>query len=240
MIREDFMDRLAFLLQDLDDADRDEALQYYNDYFEDAGEENEAQVIRELKSPERVAAIIKDGLKAEAREHGAYTDAGYADERFEEKRMPGFYQQAEREEDGDKYYYTEAAPGKKKKKSPWKVILIIALCLCGIPVFAPLALAVIVFVLALILGAAAVVLGLAVSGVAIVIAGFVALARGIAKLILVPVAGALLCGVALLIIAVGILVTWLIWTLFCKVASPMMNGLIRILKKPFERKGARS
>ena len=239
MMREDFMEKLAFLLQDLDESDREEALQYYNDYFEAAGPENEDQVIRELKSPERVAAIIKDGLAAEARENGAYTDAGYSDERFDERRMPGIYKSASQEACDEKQHYTTETT-EKKKKSPLKMILIIALCLCGIPIFAPLALAVIVFVLALVLGAAAIILGLAVSGIAIVIAGFVALAKGITRLVLVPAAGILLCGLALLIIAAGVLVTWLIWTLFCKVASPVMNGLIRILRKPFERKGAAS
>ena len=235
MIREDFMDKLAFLLQDLSETDREEALQYYNDYFEDAGPDNEAQVIRELKSPERVAAIIKDGLAAEARENGAYTETGYEDERFEEKRMPGVFQ-GDGEEAADRGSDGSSEVHRKKQQSPLRLILFILLCLCGLPIFVPLALVVIAVVLALALGAVAIVLGLAVSGIAIVIAGFVALASGIAKLVLVPATGILLCGLALLIIAAGVLVTWLIWKLFCKVASPAMNGLIRALKKPFNKK----
>ena len=62
MIREDFMDKLAFLLQDLSETDREEALQYYNDYFDDAGPENEATVVEELGSPEQVAPKIKAGV----------------------------------------------------------------------------------------------------------------------------------------------------------------------------------
>ena len=37
-------------------------MQYYEDYFDEAGPENEQQVINDLGSPERVAAIIKAGL----------------------------------------------------------------------------------------------------------------------------------------------------------------------------------
>ena len=37
----------------------------FSNYFEDAGPDNEAQVIRELKSPERVVAIIDKLVAAE-------------------------------------------------------------------------------------------------------------------------------------------------------------------------------
>ena len=35
-----FMKQLESLLQNVSPAEREEALQYYNDYFDDAGEEN--------------------------------------------------------------------------------------------------------------------------------------------------------------------------------------------------------
>lgn len=63
MDRKMFIRELEFLLQDIDDVERDEALQYYEDYFTEAGVENEQQVINDLGSPESVAAIIKAGLE---------------------------------------------------------------------------------------------------------------------------------------------------------------------------------
>ena len=45
MNRIEFMTELAALLQDVPVEERREAMQYYNDYFDDAGEENEEQVI---------------------------------------------------------------------------------------------------------------------------------------------------------------------------------------------------
>ena len=63
MDRKRFLEKLAYLLQDIEDVERDEALQYYEDYFDEAGVENETQVINDLGSPERVAAIIKAGLE---------------------------------------------------------------------------------------------------------------------------------------------------------------------------------
>ena len=59
MNRMQFMQRLSKLLEDLPDEERFDALKYYNNYFDDAGEENEAQIIAELGSPEAVAAVIK-------------------------------------------------------------------------------------------------------------------------------------------------------------------------------------
>ena len=42
MTRVEFMNELRALLWDLSVEEREEALQYYNDYFDDAGAENEA------------------------------------------------------------------------------------------------------------------------------------------------------------------------------------------------------
>ena len=76
MSRKEFMERLEKLLEDISDSEREEALQYYNDYFDDAGVENEAEVIRELVSPEQVAQKIKAGLSDSAAE---FSEQGYRD-----------------------------------------------------------------------------------------------------------------------------------------------------------------
>ena len=59
MNRIEFMEELSGLLQDIPEEDRIDALKYYNDYFDDAGSENEQNVIEELESPEKVAMKIK-------------------------------------------------------------------------------------------------------------------------------------------------------------------------------------
>ena len=61
MNKETYMAQLKSLLSNISEAERDEALQYYNDYFEDAGAENEEEVISQLGSPEKLADnIIRD------------------------------------------------------------------------------------------------------------------------------------------------------------------------------------
>jgi uncharacterized membrane protein len=53
------MAELERQLARIDDREREEAIAYYNEYFDEAGPENEARVIAELGSPVRVAAQIK-------------------------------------------------------------------------------------------------------------------------------------------------------------------------------------
>ena len=62
MNRVDFMQQLESLLQSIAPMERDEAIQYYNDYFDDAGKENEQEVIEALGNPARVAENIKRDL----------------------------------------------------------------------------------------------------------------------------------------------------------------------------------
>ena len=59
MNRQEFMRRLEQLLEGIPEEEKREAIAYYTSYFEDAGEENEEKIIRELESPEKVAATIR-------------------------------------------------------------------------------------------------------------------------------------------------------------------------------------
>ncbi|WP_278770195.1 HAAS signaling domain-containing protein [Eisenbergiella tayi] len=76
MNRQEFMKQLEMLLSDISQAEREEALQYYNDYLDDAGIENEEESIGSLGSPAQVAANIKEGLR-DGIETGEFTEGGY-------------------------------------------------------------------------------------------------------------------------------------------------------------------
>ena len=58
MRREEFMRELEYLLRDIPANEREDALAYYENYFDEAGAENEQQVIKELGSPASVAEKI--------------------------------------------------------------------------------------------------------------------------------------------------------------------------------------
>ena len=80
MTRTEFMKQLQDLLSDISKNEREEALQYYNDYFDDAGSGEEARILTELGSPEQVARKIKAGLSDDASE---FSEQGYRDTRFD-------------------------------------------------------------------------------------------------------------------------------------------------------------
>ena len=62
MNRMGFLRQLEELLRDIPDNERREAMEYYRNYFDDAGPENEAKIIEELGSPRKVAESIKKDL----------------------------------------------------------------------------------------------------------------------------------------------------------------------------------
>ena len=59
MRKDAFIKELEYLLQDIPDEEREEAIAYYRDYLEEAGSDNEEKVIEEFGSPERTAALIR-------------------------------------------------------------------------------------------------------------------------------------------------------------------------------------
>jgi len=62
MNKVEFMRQLESLLQNISEQERQEALQYYGDYFDDAGPENEQAVLEALGNPARVAENIRKDL----------------------------------------------------------------------------------------------------------------------------------------------------------------------------------
>ena len=69
MNRQEFMRKLEYLLKDIPENEKADALAYYNDYFDEAGVENEEQVIQELGSPEAVAQTILADVQEESAQY---------------------------------------------------------------------------------------------------------------------------------------------------------------------------
>ena len=83
MNKESFLKELSFLLSDLEEDEKKETLQYYQDYFDEAGPEREQEILAHIGSPEKAASEIKNGLFGDP-DRGEYTERGYYDERFDE------------------------------------------------------------------------------------------------------------------------------------------------------------
>ena len=66
MTRQEYMQQLAALLAAMPEAERRDALDYYEEYFDAAGPEKEAQTIQELGSPQNVAEKMWEGTGAQS------------------------------------------------------------------------------------------------------------------------------------------------------------------------------
>lgn len=64
MNKDNFLMRLEQLLYEIPREEREEAMDYYRSYFDDAGPENEAAVIEELESPQMIADSIIEALNS--------------------------------------------------------------------------------------------------------------------------------------------------------------------------------
>lgn len=88
MNKDEFLDRLEYLLQDMSEDEKREALDYYRDYLQDAGPENEQKVLESFGSPEQVASMIRVDLMGGMDQAGEFTDRGFTDERFNRTELP--------------------------------------------------------------------------------------------------------------------------------------------------------
>ena len=221
MSRKAFMARLDELLADITEAEKDEALSYYEEYFEDAGPENEEEVISSLGSPEKVAATIKAGLSENAQEEGEFSETGYTNSYYDVKDEV-------------------ATIGKRKGlggigTGGWIIILI--LCLFALPILGPILLGIAGTIFGVLVAIAAVIFAVLVTGIALVVAAVAMVAAGFAALFATPLVGVALIGAALLVAGIGILISILGFWVVTKVIPPLFRGFVELIKKPFVRKG---
>jgi len=232
MSRKEFMERLEKLLWNISDSEREEALQYYNDYFDDAGVENESSVIEDLGSPEQVAAKIKAGLSDSASE---FSEQGYQDTRFRNSQEVISRNQARQEQNAQNE--TNRQP-EKSGTNVWKIVAIVLLCILCAPVIVPVCGAVLAVLFSIVVGVAAGCFGIVVAGFAVLLAGIAVIGVGIAQMIATPAVGLALAGVGCLIFALGVLLSLL--TIWCcvKILPWLIRGIVSLIKFPFRKAGA--
>ena len=208
MDKREFLKRLQECLTDLTSEERAEALGYYEEYFADAGKENEADVLLTLGSPEQVAEQIKAGLlKAE---EGMFTESGYR-EKMESDNPPGVYGYQ-----GQKKKKSNYRDKKKNGMSGGMLILIIVLSIMASPIILTIgatlfgaAVGVLGCILGLIIVAIALLVALFAVGIALFVAGFPMLIGN-------SVGGILCIAAGCLIISLFLTLFLLIWLFFRK------------------------
>lgn len=252
MNRVGFMGQLEGLLADIPAAEKEEALQYYNDYFDDAGEENEENVIRSLGSPSKVAENIKAELRgekisAEAKpgDHAVmkYDSAGetarpqtseqiWEEPRNREEPFAGGAEKntvwREAYAEGEIISRPASGGGGGGRMPTWLIVLIIVGCCISWP-----------FVLSILAGVIATVIGLLVSWFSLIgICGAVSIAMFVSAIVLVVIGGLcasaspIVCmtmiGIAMLCASIGLFALMLTVWLAGKVTPLIFRGIKRM------------
>ena len=212
MTKEQFLFQLEQMLLDIPEDERAEAMEYYRDYFNDAGPENEESVISELGSPEKVAGSIKDGLR------GNREDAGTVGE-------PPM----------SKYGASQGKFEQTDKRSKW--ILVILIAIFTAPVWIGLVgtlFGVLMAVVGVLIGIIATVFALTIAGT---VGGVVTIVTGVVRLCTGNVVvGIMTGGVGFLLIAMGCICAAALVFLFCQIAPWMIRGISNLMHSGIRKK----
>ncbi len=223
MNRQLFMRDLARFLSDLPVEEREQALNYYEDYFEDAGPENEQKVIKELGSPVDVAKQIK----SVNREQISYGEGSARKDMAVPKVMQGQNNGTGTSNNNAGGFYgstAQAAPGNSSPKNwtqnPGKITLVIILAVLAIPIGLPLISALFGVVIAVIACFFSLFVALFAMGGALVFSGGAGIVCTIFALASGHYASSILAlGFSLILLSVGLFLLWL-GILFCSKGIP--------------------
>lgn len=212
MNKEEFLKQLEQLLRDIPEAERREAVDYYQNYFEDAGSENEMQIILELGSPQKVADSIKKDLFGE--NYQAYEKMN------QEKQQEAFEKQ-------------------QKENRTLRNILIAVAVVLTFPIWIGILggiIGLVVGAIAMLFGLS--VAAIAIVGSCLVI-GFVLIGIGIVKIITGSLAvGLVVIGIGLFMLVIGILGLLAIVWIVGRIVPWVIRAIVRLCKIPFQKRGA--
>jgi len=230
MSREEFMRQLEELLADVSEEEKQEALSYYRSYFEDAGIENEERILKELESPQKVAATIKADLGMEDNSKtGEYTEHGFEDCRFDDSQKAELQEKEPEQQKESRSTYDG--------NQTLKIILIIAIAIVTSPVWLGLAGGILGGIGGILGG----IFGLAVALVCIAgsfyICGGVLFGIGIGQMATGSLAaGFALTGAGLLVLAAAVLATVFCVWICGKLVPWICNVIGRLWRRIFSRK----
>lgn len=241
MSRLEFMKELARLLDDLPKEEKIEILKYYNGYFDDAGQENEAAIIEELGSPAKVAASVKAGMDEKLAEQMEFTEKGADDEKivheYEERRSQndryGDGGQSSRGgdsyEDSRAYHYDEDRRAPRRSGS-WGRGWIIFLLIVTFPAWIGLAGGLFGGLMGLIGGLIGLCVGVVASLVAFVASGAASIVGGFGKLFFSPLSGMMSIAVGILFVGIGLFFLVLCGLVFGKLVPAAFRGIGKLFR----------
>ena len=249
MNKDEFLRQLEALLSGISQEERTEALAFYRSYFEDAGEANEAKILEELESPQKVAdSIIKDlgvqpGEACSSGAQGAATGAEWnpAVQGAAQNASKGVPQGAAQNASkgvpqGAAQNAAYSAP-EKDGMPGWAIVLLV--------ITSPVWLVMILVILSALLGIVAALFGIAIAVVAVMgallICGVVLFGAGIGTAFAGnPAIGIGLMGGGLIVLAFGVLAVVLVVWIFGGFLPWALKGICKLCKKPFNKRKERA
>ena len=237
MNKDEFLRQLEVLLSGISQEERTEALAFYRSYFEDAGEANEAKILEELESPQKVAdSIIKDlGVQpGEACSSGAQGASAGAEWN---PAVQGAAQNASKGVPQGAAQNAAYSTQEKDGMPGWAIVLLV--------ITSPVWLVMILVILSALLGIVAALFGIAIAVVAVMgallICGVVIFGAGIGTAFAGnPAIGIGLMGAGLIVLAIGILAVVLVGWIFGGFLPWALKGIWKLCKKPFNKRKERA
>lgn len=255
MNRMDFLAELERLLAGMPEEERQAALQYYADYFEDAGAENEPQVISELGSPRKVAESIKADYYGTDFDEAAFDRKNYM-EKYGQRSSAGSDgpegaagesarggtqgsgqyagaqesgQYAGTQESGQYDGTADAQSGKPWSSNVLKILLIILIVI----VAGPVALGIAGTLLGIVIAAVCLFAALVLASVTLAAVGASVAAAGCALMFVVPPAALVVTGTGILVLVLGMMATAGTVKLCIVIYPAMLRGFVGLCRRPF-------
>lgn len=214
--KEEYLRALKNELKALPAEEQDSTMEYYTDYFNEAGEENFQEVVEQLGSPEKLGAYIRTKFTC----------------------VPATQKKKEDKNEDKQHSSTKSSSNSQtpeKQSSGVNVLLVIILLLLTLPVWGPILLSLlgIVFGLSIAfiaLGFAGIVTAIALlgAGIAVCFASFVAFFTK-------PLTSILSLGCGIFILGLGILAAVIgIW-LCSKLVPVIIRFIVKVFQMPFNK-----
>ena len=250
MNRAEFMRRLTELLGDVPPQEREEAIQYYNDYFDDAGAENESGVIASLGTPEELAGAIKTGL-SDGGNGGEFTESGFSgytqihkdeiarvgEQGADTRKQFNPYEQ---QDSGSAHTSGGQQTQPKRGMSGGMIVLVVIAAVLT----SPLWIGALGGLFGVAVGAVATVFSVflvfLIIGVVFVIVAVALIILGIVVMFSAPLAGISMIGTAFVMFAVGLVCIWLMVLTVAMVIPALVRGIAALGRKLFHRGGVRA
>lgn len=221
MTKKEFMIELTGLLSKISEDERNDAINYYEDYFADAGIEEDSLVPASVGTPKQVAnKIIGEAVYGESPKQ----------EDTEQKDVPEYYKENKKENSGT--YYGERSDSscqheQKTNDDNSKLILGIVIVLATSPILFTVLTGVGGILFGILAALGGMILGFGVAGIALIVSAFLSGTFA---------GGALLAGIGILLLALAFLVV-VPFVMYCFRFLPwLVREIIKLIKKLLGRK----